>query len=109
MPPTPRKPQDRRPKATTAKPFTFDGADGTTYELPPPGEAMDLVSGRVLRDAAVGGEEGQMRLGFHLLEALTLPDGALDALYDLPAPESLGIIERWLLSADKSGATLPQS
>lgn len=104
--PAPRKPQDHLEKSTGA--FTFDH-NGTTYELPAPAAAVGLVSGRVFRDAAIGGQEGQMGLGFHLLEALTLPDGALDALYEKPAPETLAIIEGWLMSADQSGATLPKS
>lgn len=106
MPAAPRKPQDHKPKA--GGPFTFDH-DGKTYEIAPPSDALTKIPGRALRDGLIGGEEGQMRFGFLLLEAVGLPQDTLDALYDKPAPEMLQIVESWLTSADLSGATLPQS
>lgn len=103
-----KKPADRLPK--TAKPgvFTFEHGD-RTYELPPPSAALEQIPGRVLRDAMLGGDEGELRFGFLCLEAVGVPQETLDAIYDKPAPEMMDVIGRWMRSGDLSGATLPES
>lgn len=104
--PAPKKPQDHLPK--TSGRFTFEH-DGKTFELAPPSDALTKIPGRALRDGLIGGEEGQMRFGFLLLEAVEPPAATLDALYAKPAPEMLGIVEAWLTSVDLSGASLPNA
>lgn len=104
----PRKPQDRKPKATEApSEFTFDH-DGATYTLPPVESVAALVPGRTMRDAVMDGEEGQLRLAFFMLELLELDPEAktLDALYEKPAPEMLGIVEAWMKFKPKTGVSL---
>lgn len=96
----PKKPQDRQPKAVTITPtpvnvYTFEH-DGHTYALPAGATAVDRVPGRVLRDAYLDGEGGQLRMGFTLLELVDADPGALDALYSMPAPEMLEHVAAWL-------------
>jgi hypothetical protein len=105
----PKKPADRKPKAVkppAAGEFTHDGI---TYVLPPPSAALEHLPGRALRDALLGGDEGEVRLGFRALEACGAPQDALDALYAKPIAEMMRVIGPWLQSADLSGATLPES
>ena len=75
--------------------YTFEH-DGTTYRLPPGETAVSKIPGRFLRDAAMDGEEGQMRLGFAMLEHVDADPGAVDALYAMPAPEMLVRIQEWM-------------
>lgn len=106
--PAPRKPQDHKPKVSKVDGFPFTAA-GVEYVLPFAEKALGSVSGRQLRDATIGGTEGQLALGFTMLEAVEADRAALDALYDLPAADMLVILERWMGTARPNGATLPQS
>lgn len=111
MPTTPRKPQDRKPKAAAKNaPVTFKGADGKTHTLPPPTDALEHMTGRDIRDALMSPDKAQeMALGFRILERCQPAQEVLDALYDLPAPETFQIIGRWMPSPNPEGVTLPQS
>ena len=101
----PRQPQDHKPKAAVG--FQFDGADGKSHTLPHPSEALALLPGRAFRDALMDGEEGQLKMAFRCLELVVDDDNpALDALYDLPAPDMIEVVATWFSSADPSGATL---
>lgn len=75
--------------------FTFQH-DGQTYELPSPLTKYDEIPGRLIRDAYMDGDEGDMRLGFTLLEMVDAKPEALDALYAKPAPEMLDIFRDWM-------------
>lgn len=75
--------------------YTFEH-DGQTYALPPGETAVEKISGRFLRDAYMDGDEGQMRLGFAMLEHVDADEGALDALYSMPAPRMLEVIQEWM-------------
>jgi len=111
--PTPRKPQDHQPKAINVKAtpvntyvFTHDGIE---YQLPSGTSVVDKVPGRLIRDAYVDGENGQMRLGFAMLELVADPD-ALDALYDMPAPVMLEHVAAWMnMDAAEGDASLGES
>lgn len=103
---TPRKPQDRKPKAVEQpKTFTFDH-DGATFTLPPVESVAAEVPGRVMRDAVMNGEEGQLRLSFLMLEKLEGASEALDALYSKTAKEMLPIVEAWMRFKPAGGASL---
>ena len=103
--PARKTPQDHKPKAAAG--FQFDGADGKSYVLPHPSKALALLPGRAFRDALMDGSEGQLKMAFTCLE-LVVDEGdpALDALYNLPAPDMIEIVGTWFASADTSGATL---
>lgn len=104
----PRKPQDRKPKATEApEVFTFDHA-GVTFALPSVETVAATVPGRTMRDAVMDGEEGQLRLAFYMLEKLELdPESkTLDALYEKPAPDMLKIVEAWMKFKPSAGVSL---
>lgn len=103
---TPRKPQDRKPKASAG--FTFDH-DGQTYTLPAPSQALAKIPGRAFRDAMLDGEIGELKFGLRCVEAVDAAPEALEALYSKPTDEMLGLLGKWMQSADMSGATLPQS
>lgn len=75
--------------------FTFEH-DDKTYELPSAVTKYDQVPGRLIRDAYMDGDDGEMRLGFTLLEMLDADEAAIEALYDKPAPEMLAIFRDWL-------------
>lgn len=106
MPPAPKKPQDRKPKAAAG--FTFEH-DGETYSLPAPSAALATIPGKAFRDALMGGEEGQLRFAFTCLESVDADPAALEALYAKPTPQMLPLVMQWFQSADLSGATVPQS
>lgn len=103
MPTTKKAPQDRKPKG-----FTFEH-DGVTYTLPAPSQALANLDGRALRDAVIGGQMGELALGFRCLEAVGAAPSAVDAIYAMPVAETAAVITEWLRTADLSGATLPQS
>lgn len=107
MPTEPRKPQDRKPK--TAKPtrFSFEGADGEVYHLPPPTDLK--LTGRMLRDVALGGDDEKLAFGFRALEAVDPDPAALDALYDLEVQDTLAVIDEWLRKAREDGVSVPSS
>lgn len=102
--PAPRNPQDRKPKAS-ADVFTFKSGEGT-YTLPPAQSVASQVDGRTMRDAVMGGEEGQLRLAFTMLDALDTEPGTLDALYSMPAPEMLEIVQAWMTHKPANGVSL---
>lgn len=104
--PTPRTPQDRKPKSA---PFSFTGADGKKHTLPKPSTGVEHVDGQSLRDAIMGGEAENAVLGFKMLEACKAPKASLDALYGLPAPKMLGIINDWMQSEGVSLGESPSS
>ena len=102
----PRKPQDRLPKAAEEPTeYTFEH-DGKTYSLPAAQTVADRVSGKVMRDAVMDGEEGQLRMSFFLLEELEGAEEAREALYAKPASEMLQIVEAWMKFKPKDGVTL---
>jgi hypothetical protein len=108
-----KQPQDHRPKKKAApaeeEPYTFEW-EGTTYTLPSPEGAIDKISGRMLRDAYMDGDEGQMRLGFTMLEKSDVDPAALDALYDMPAPAMLDHVGTWMETRSSGrGATMGES
>jgi hypothetical protein len=110
MPTSTRKtPQDRKPKASTD--FTFEGGDGKYYPLPAPSSAAARIPGRLLRDAIMAGDDdmAQARLSFAALEASQPEAASLDALYDLPVPEMLAVVNRWFGQARMDGESLPSS
>jgi hypothetical protein len=98
-----KQPQDRKHKAKSGKLYTFE-VDGTTYTLPPASDAVPKMPGRALRDAYMQGEQGQLKLGFSMLEAVVEPDApVLDALYDMPAGEMLEHVTAWMNHTVESG------
>lgn len=108
MPPARRSPADRKPK--TGKDEVSFTHDGRTYVLPAPSEALLQIPGRALRDALMASDgTGELKLMFMCLEAVGAAPGTVDALYEKPIPEMMGIASKWFQSADLSGATLPQS
>jgi len=107
----PRKaPQDHKAKASEEPVryrFTWQEQD---YELPPPQMAVDRITGQALRDAYMDGQEGQMRLGFLMLENVEAESGAVEALYSMPAPAMLDHIAAWMETRDsETGATVGES
>src|SRR4030095_12648270 len=92
----PRKPQDHKPKVTEEPTeFTFEH-NGETFTLPAAQTVADRVTGKMMRDAVMSGEEGQLRMSFFLLEELEGADKAREALYEKPAPEMLQLFEAWM-------------
>lgn len=79
----PKTPQDRKPKDAAYSFTVTDDGKARTYHLPAAETAVPKLSGRFLRDAYMDGEEGEMRLGFAMLEAVDADEGALDALYEI--------------------------
>lgn len=110
MPAKQRKlPQDHKPKATEDTTYAFEW-EGHTFHLPPAETAVSAIPGRQLRDAYMDGEEGQMRLGFSMLENVEADPGALDALYSMPAPAMLDHIAKWMETrSSETGATVGES
>jgi len=109
MPTAPKKPQDRLTKKPTG--FTFEGTDGEDYPLPAPSSAAANIPGRLLRDAimATDDDTAQARLSFAALEASEPEAASLDALYDLPVPAMLKVVNRWFSQARLDGESLPSS
>ena len=102
----PRKPQDRKPKAVDLPTdFTFEH-DDVTHTLPVVETVAATVPGRTMRDAVMGGEEGQLRLAFYMLEKLDGAEDAIDALYSKTAPEMLQIVEAWMKFKPAAGVSL---
>jgi hypothetical protein len=75
--------------------FTFEH-DGKTYSLPSGATKIDEIPGRLVRDAYMDGDAGEMVLGFTLLEKVDADPAAIAALYDKPAPEMLAIFRDWM-------------
>jgi hypothetical protein len=90
----PSKPADRKPKQDSDA-YTFRHK-GKVYRLPAGENVSDKLPGRFLRDAAMDGTEGQLRLSFAMLELVDGSPGALDALYEMPATQMMEHIEAWM-------------
>jgi hypothetical protein len=103
-----KKPQDRLSKAPDAALYEFQW-EGGTFSLPPADSAVDRISGRQLRDAYMDGDEGQMRLGFAMLDSIDAPE-AIAALYSMPAPTMLDHLAGWMETRTRpDGATVGES
>lgn len=102
-----KRPTDHKPPADDDL-YEFTWHD-TTYRLPLATEGVDKVSGRQFRDAVMDGEEGQLRLGFAMLEAVVTDETALDALYSMPAPAMLEHVKAWMAKAREGEATVGES
>lgn len=94
--PTPKTPQDHKPKADEAFPFTV----GTkTYKLPPLSEtAAASIPGEITYAAVMEPENNmaQLRLAFASLEAAKPTDAALAALKSLPTTQMLEVVGEWM-------------
>lgn len=101
-----QQPQDHLPKKATYFAFCVEGNE---HHLPLASTAAEKVPGRAMRDAFLAGEEGQMRLGFLMLEASGVDSKILDVIYDQPGPKTLEILSDWLEFGDGDGASIPQS
>lgn len=92
----PKQPQDHKP-AQDATTYTFHHK-GKTFSIPVGAaayeKAVKQLPGRFLRDAYMDGEDGEMRMGFALIELVADKD-AQDALYDMPAPEMMDHVKAW--------------
>jgi hypothetical protein len=110
IPKAAKQPTDRKPKQAEDPPtYEFD-YDGVTYALPPPDAAVARLPGQVLRDAYMDGDEGEMRMGFAMLENSDADPTVLAALYAMPAPEMLNHLQKWMeLRASVVGATVGES
>jgi hypothetical protein len=104
-----KEPSDHKAKNGTAPVYEFDW-EGHTYQLPPAETAVPNMPGRLLRDAYMEGEEGQMRLGFAMLEHVDADPAAVAALYDMPAPDMLDHLQDWMKTrAEETAATVGES
>ena len=99
-----KQPSDHQPKKSSGYPFT--GADGKSHTLPLASKGREKMSGRDIRDAAMGGEVGQLTYLFKVLEATAPPAKVLDALYDLPQDDMIEILQAWGEFGDGDGASL---
>jgi hypothetical protein len=89
--------------------FTFEH-DGETFEIPSALTKYGEVPGRLIRDAYMDGDDGEMRLGFTLLEMVDADPNAIDALYAKPAPEMLDVFRDWMrFRPSEEDATLGES
>ncbi len=93
---------------TTPKTFTFK-AGTKSYSLPLASKGRKALSGRDLRDALIGGDDGQFAYLFKALEASKPSQAALDALYSLPQEEVVKIVVAWSEFGDGDGASLGES
>jgi hypothetical protein len=100
----PTQPQDHRP--AKGEPFRFTDAKGKQHSLPLASEGKSQLSGRDLRDAALGGEAAQLGYMFKMLEAAKPSQKALDALYDMPQDDMLAVLKDWGDHGDGDGASL---
>ena len=103
----PTQPQDRKPRK--GAPFAFTGKDGKRHTLPLASKGAEKVEGRLLRNAALGDDGGDLALQFALLEACGATPAAINALYDLPAAKMVTLLQEWMSHGDGDGATVPQS
>lgn len=101
----PRKPQDRKPKASAA--FEFE-AGGKTYTLPKVNEdIMSRVEGGIVENALFAEDpQAEVKLAFAMLRAVEGHDEAVAALRKLPFPEMTRIAAEWSTS---SGGDLGES
>lgn len=102
----PTTPQDRR----TAKGRLFKFTVGAkSYTLPPVSKGKKLMSGRDLRDAALGGELAELAYAIKVLEAAGPSQAALDALYSLDEVTMQNTLLDWGNHGDGEGASLGES
>jgi hypothetical protein len=110
----PIQPADHKKKPTPYK-FQAPGVDKDdkpitkTHTLPFASKGAEKLTGRDTRDALMGGDVGQLKLGFVMLEACGAKPEAIDALYGLPNSKCLEILGEWMSHGDGDGAQLPQS
>lgn len=100
----PTQPKDHKPAA--GEPFRFSDSKGKSHDLPLASIGRSAMSGRDLRDAAIGGEAGQLAYLFKVLEAAGPADEALNALYDMPQSDMLEVLNAWGEHGDGDGASL---
>lgn len=106
----PKKPQDRKPKATKEpQGFTFEH-DGKTYTLPDASAYAIAVPGWVSADAILepDNEIAQLRLGLAMLNAIDGHDDAKAALRAMTSGEMFGILGDWMTYGDGE-VSVPQS
>lgn len=103
----PAQPQDHKP--AKSKQFTFTDKAGKKHSLPHVSSGRAKLSGRDLRDAALGGEVGQLGYMLKILEKADPKPEALEALYDMPESEMLEILSHWGDHGDGDGASLGES
>ena len=100
----PAQPQDHKP--AKGEPFRFTDAEGKKHALPNASVGRKRLSGRDLRDAALGGEGAQLGYLIKCLEAAKPSEKALDALYAMPHDDMLDVLEAWGNHGDGDGASL---
>jgi hypothetical protein len=101
-----KRPADRKPKI---KPFTFTGADGKQHTLPPVSKGKGALTGRDLREATLGGVDGQLAYMFKVLEGAKPPAATLDAIYGLSQDAMMNVLGEWGEHGDGDGASLGES
>jgi hypothetical protein len=100
----PAQPQDHKP--AQGEPFKFTDSKGKIHTLPNADKGRSRLSGRDLRDAALGGEAAQLGYLFKVLEAAEPSGKTLDALYDMPQSETMDVLKAWSDHGDGDGASL---
>lgn len=100
----PAQPQDRKPAKGSL--FRFTDLQGKQHTLPHASKGRTGLTGRDLRDAALGGEAGQITYMFKVLEAAKPTKVALEALYAMPQTKMLEILNEWSQHGDGDGASL---
>ncbi|WP_107768438.1 hypothetical protein [Nocardioides terrigena] len=103
----PNQPEDHKP--AKGEPFKFTGSDGKKHTLPPLEVGRKSLTGRDLRDAALGGEAGQVGYMLKILEYAKPNPKALDALYDMSQGDMLEVLKGWGEHGDGDGASLGES
>ena len=105
----PKKPQDRKPKATKSAEFTFEH-DGTTYTLPTADKFAQNVPGGITADAILDPESevAQLRLALAMLAAVEGHDDAKAALRSMSSDRMFGVVGEWMNFGDGE-ASVPQS
>ena len=106
-----KQPQDHKQKQAE---FTFTGADGKEYVLPPAAPIVESAPLRVTRDMIradrAGDDEGQF---LAVLDLLDLLDGehaaARDAVLDLPTEAGMEVAGAWLSASDGVEASAGES
>jgi hypothetical protein len=107
MPKPPRN-TPPEPSIETGTDFVFTIGDAT-YHLPPVQTAIATLPGKYLRDAYMDGANGDVRLGFAMLENADVDEAIVAAIYDVPGPRMLSIISDWMQYTPANEATVPES
>ena len=103
----PKQPQDHKP--AKGAPFRFTDGAGKQHTLPPVVDGQKALTGRDLRNAALGGEFGQLSYMIKILESAKPAADALDALYDMSQDDMLDVLKAWGEHGDGAGASLGES